>query len=159
LNNITDQITFIHGDIRRLAGSMKNNRFEVMISNPPYTRQGTGRASPGKSRFLARYEHSLNLSELVRSAETLLNTKGRLYMIYPVRRLAELVTAAAAKKLELKRLRPVYPYPDQEANLFLAEFIKEAGTGVKLEKPLYIYQDGRLTEEVEHYYTLDKDKT
>ncbi len=157
LNNITTEISFIHGDIKKLTGTLLKNRFDVIVSNPPYTRKGTGRASPGKSRLLARYEHSLDLPEFIRAAATLLGTKGRLYVIYPVRRFGELVTTAAARKLELKRLRPVYPYADQEANLFLAEFIKEAGTGVKFEKPLYIYDNGHLAEEVAGYYTLDGD--
>jgi tRNA1(Val) A37 N6-methylase TrmN6 len=57
--------------------------------------------------------------------------------------------------MELKRLRIVCPRRDEEANLLLAEFIKNGGTGVKIEKPLYIYENGHITEEVNKYYTLE----
>jgi tRNA1Val (adenine37-N6)-methyltransferase len=154
MNNI-DQIDFLKGDIKKLAKTLKKTPFHVVVSNPPYTKKGSGRASPGESRYIARYESKLDLSGLLSTAASLLNNKGRFYIIYPTRRLGELVNTAWLNKLELKRLRIVYPRRDEEANLLLAEFIKDGGTGVKIEKPLYIYENGHITEEVKKYYTLE----
>ena len=154
INNI-DQIDFLEGDIKKHAKTLKKTPFHVVVSNPPYTKKGSGRASPGESRYIARYESELDLSGLLSAAASLLNNKGRFYIIYPTRRLGELVNTAGLNKLELKRLRIVYPRRDEEANLLLAEFIKDGGTGVKIEKPLYIYENGQITEEVKKYYTLE----
>lgn len=154
INNI-DQIDFLKGDIKKHAKTLKKTPFHVVVSNPPYTKKGSGRASPGESRYIARYESELDLSGLLSTAASLLNNKGRFYIIYPTRRLGELVNTAGLNKLELKRLRIVYPRRDEEANLLLAEFIKDGGTGVKIEKPLYIYENGHITEEVKKYYTLE----
>ena len=155
VNNVDNQIDFLSGDIKKHAKTLKKTPFHVVVSNPPYTKKGSGRASPGNSRHIARYESELDLSGLLSAASSLLNNKGRFYIIYPTRRLGELVNTAGLNKLELKRLRIVYPRRDEEANLLLAEFIKNGGAGVKIEKPLYIYENGRITEEVRKYYIVE----
>lgn len=154
LNNISDQIQFLEGDIRNHVSKLRKELFNVIVSNPPYTKKNSGRISPGDSRYIARYESFLDLSELLSTAKTLLNKKGRLCVIYPSKRLGELVYTAGLNKLELKRLRLIYPKKNEEANLFLAEFLKEGGAGVKIEEPLYIYENGSHTEEVKKYYKL-----
>jgi tRNA1(Val) A37 N6-methylase TrmN6 len=154
MNNM-DQIDFLKGDIKNHAKTLKKTPFHVVVSNPPYTKKGSGRTSPGESRYIARYESKLDLSGLLSTTASLLNNKGRFYIIYPTRRLGELVNTAGLNKLELKRLKIIYPHRDEEANLLLAEFIKNGGTGVKIEKPLYIYENGHITEEVKKYYTLE----
>jgi tRNA1Val (adenine37-N6)-methyltransferase len=154
LNNISDHIKFLKGDIRNQVSKLKQESINVIVSNPPYTKKHSGRVSPGDSRYIARYESFLNLSELLSTTASLLDKKGRFCVIYPSKRLGELVYTAGLHKLELKRLRLVYPRKNKEANLFLAEFLKEGGIGVKLEEPLYIYENGCNTEEVKKYYTL-----
>jgi tRNA1Val (adenine37-N6)-methyltransferase len=155
MNNVDDQIGFLKGDIKKYTNTLKKTPFHVVVSNPPYTKKGSGRVSPGNSRYIARYESELDLSGLLSAASSLLNNKGRFYIIYPTRRLGELVNTAGLNKLELKRLRIVYPRRDEEANLLLAEFIKNGGTGVKIEEPLYIYENGHITEEVKKYYIVE----
>jgi tRNA1Val (adenine37-N6)-methyltransferase len=155
INNMSDQIDFLKGDIKKHAKTLIKTPFHIVISNPPYTKKGSGRANPGHSRFIARYESELDLSDVLSAASSLLNNKGRFYIIYPARRLGELVNTAGLNKLELKRLRIVYPRRDEEANLLLAEFIKGGGTGVKIEKPLYIHENNHITEEVKSYYNLE----
>jgi len=155
MNNVGDQIDFLKGDIKKHAKVLKKTPIHVVVSNPPYTKKGSGRASPGHSRYIARYESELDLPGLLSAASSLLNKKGRFYIIYPARRLGELVNTSGLNKLELKRLRTVYPRRDEEANLLLAEFIKDGGVGVKIEKPLYIHENGHITEEVEKYYILE----
>ena len=155
LNDVGNQIDFLKGDIKKHTNALEKTPFHVVVSNPPYTKKGSGRASPRHSRYIARYESELDLSGLLSTASSLLNNKGRFYIIYPTRRLGELVNTAGLNKLELRRLRIVYPRKDEEANLLLAEFIKNGGTGVKIEKPLYIYENGHITEEVKKYYIVE----
>lgn len=150
--NHCEGVNFLHGDIITLADSLRKPVFHVIVSNPPFTKAGAGRTSPQASRFIARYESSLDLNNLVRIASELLNKKGRFYVIYPTNRLGELIREASAQRLELKRIRFVHPRVREEANLFLAEFQKDGGSGVTVEKPLYIYDNDILTEEVRQYY-------
>jgi tRNA1Val (adenine37-N6)-methyltransferase len=151
LNNCKN-IEFIHGDIKLFVEILRKTLFHVIVSNPPYTKEHTGRKSPKKSRFIARYESCIDLSALLSASSVLLNKKGRFYVIYPSKRMGELIYTAKAYKLEPKRLRLIYPKKEEDANLFLAEFIKDGGMEVTIEKPLYIYDNEQYTKEIESYY-------
>lgn len=152
--NNSGNIQFTHDDITLMEKELKKTPFHVVVSNPPYTRKSTGRKSPQSSRLIARYESQLDLSTLISIASSLLFKRGRFYTIYPSKRLGELIHAAKSHKLEPKRLRFVHPRKGEGANLFLAEFIKEGGMEVMVEKPLYIYDNDHYTEELQTYYTL-----
>lgn len=154
--NHCENVNFIHGDITAMVQVLKRSPFHVIISNPPYTKRQSGRKSPHHSRFVARYETFLNLSDLITISSSLLYKRGRFYVIYPCRRLGELIGVAGSNKLELKRLRLVYPREAEGANLFLAEFVKEAGIGVNIEQPLYIYENSSYTDEIKGYYILPR---
>jgi len=152
--NHCENVNFIHGDITAMVQRLKKSPLHVVISNPPYTKEKTGRKSPHHSRSVARYDTFLNLSDLITVSSSLLFKRGRFYVIYPSRRLGELIGIARLNKLELKRLRPVYPREGDVANLFLAEFIKEGGIEAKIEQPLYIYDNSSYTDEIKKYYIL-----
>ncbi len=152
--NRCENVDFILGDIKIVAETLKKNFFHVIVSNPPYTKESTGRKSPGQSRLIARYESKIELEELLTVSSALLGRKGRLYMIYPSKRFGELVYTAKKHRFEPKRFRFVHPRKEKAANLFLAELIKDGGMEVTIEKPLYIYDNDRYTEEVESYYRL-----
>ncbi len=149
LNGCTN-VEFVKGDVRTARKDL--GPFRVIASNPPYVNARTGRTSPGQSRLLARSESALDLPSLLAAASSLLETGGRLYLIYPARRLAELLYTAKSASLEPKRLRPVYSRRGEEAVLSLVEFMKNSGVNIKVETPLYIFEGNDYTEEVKTYY-------
>ncbi|HME46080.1 MAG TPA: methyltransferase [Syntrophorhabdales bacterium] len=150
--NGCENVQILHGNISSVARTF-NEPFHVVVSNPPYVKRHSGRESPQHSRHLARYESSLDLNTLFAISASLLYTKGRLYIIYPAKRLAELVSAATAHGIEPRRLRLIHPRGHEPANLFLVECMKGGGAELKVERPLYIYGDGEYTDEVASYYT------
>jgi tRNA1Val (adenine37-N6)-methyltransferase len=150
--NGCENVQVLRGDIRAVAKSFKRP-FHVVVSNPPYVKRDSGRKSPQHSRRLARHESLLDLKSLFAISASLLYTKGRLYLIYPAKRLAELVSVAAAHGIEPRRLRLIHPRANEPANLFLIECMKGGGAELKVERPLYVYKDGEYTEEVASYYT------
>lgn len=154
LNECGHHVRFINADIRSLIKDMKKESFQVVVSNPPYTKRRSGRTCPDESRLLARYEEKLDIEMLLYATASLLSKKGRFYTIYPAHRLGELVSSAQSKKLTLKRLRVVYPRQNEEANLILAEFLKDGGMGVTIEKPLYVYSGDAISDEVKKYYSF-----
>ncbi len=150
LNGCTN-VEFFKGDVRNSAKRL--GTFHTVVSNPPYVKERTGRRSPGPSRLIARHESELDLAALLSVASSLLATRGRLYLIYPAKRLGELVHESKSRHLEPKRLRLVHSRAGEEAVLLLLECLKGGGVGLKVEPPLYIYVDGDYTEEVKAYYT------
>jgi tRNA1Val (adenine37-N6)-methyltransferase len=153
--NVCDNIEFIPGDVRVERERLRERSFDVIVSNPPFTREYSGRKSPRPSRGIARYESHLDLSTLLSLSSSLLQRKGRLAVIYPSMRLGEAVYGAKSCRLEPKRVRFVHPRPHVEANLVLLEFMKEGGVGTTVENPLYVYENGGYSDEVKAYYQLE----
>jgi tRNA1Val (adenine37-N6)-methyltransferase len=152
--NACENVQFMYGDIKVVSKDLNKTLFHVITSNPPYTKERTGRQRPKHARFVARYESHIDLTAFLAVSSALLNRRGRLYVIYPSRRLGELIYTAKSNRLEPKRLRFIHPKREEKANLFLAEFIKEGGMEVTIEKPLYIYDNDHYAEEIESYYHL-----
>lgn len=145
------------GNIQFLRGDVSSFRFprgfHVVVSNPPYVRENTGRKSPTVERLLARHESLLKMPALLDIASSsLLGRKGRLYIIYPVSRLAEVLAEARKRNLEPRRLRFIHSREGEPARLFLLECMQDGGVEVKVEKPLYIFSEKGYTEEVQAYY-------
>ncbi len=148
--NGCSNVRFVKGDVKTAAKEL--GAFHVLVANPPYTKERTGRTSPGQSRRIARYESELDLPALVSVASSLLLTRGRLYLIYPARRMSEVIDQARARRLEPKRLRMVHSRAGEPAVLFLMECMKNGGTDLRVEAPLYIYEGDDYSEEVRSYY-------
>lgn len=148
--NIRNNIQFVQGDVKSFRF---HHGFHVVVSNPPYVRENTGRQSPTVERLLARHESLLTLPDLLDVASSsLLGKKGRLYIIYPVSRVAEVLAESRARGLEPRRLRFVHSREGEGARLFLLECMREGGVDVKVEKPLYVFSGSGYTEEVQAYY-------
>ncbi len=147
-------VEFLNGNISLQWKSLKDRPFHVVVSNPPYTREETGRKSPGESRSIARHESHLTLSDLMSVSSKLLRSRGRFYVIYPSKRLGEIISSARENRLEPKKLRFVYPRQGENSNLMLAEFIRDGGIGVAVEPHLYVYDGQEYSEEIKTYYSL-----
>jgi tRNA1Val (adenine37-N6)-methyltransferase len=148
--NGCENVQFVLGDVNSFHFS---HGFHAIVSNPPYIRENGGRQSPVAERLLARHESLLKMTALLDMASSfLLGKKGRLYMIYPVFRLAEVLAESRARGLEPRRLRFIHSREGTAARLFLLECMREGGAEVKVEKPLYVFSEKGYTEEVQAYY-------
>jgi tRNA1Val (adenine37-N6)-methyltransferase len=163
LNSLEDRIRVIGFDVRKIterageAGILEGGRYDLVVSNPPFRGPKTGLLSPEEERAVARHEIMLKLPELVSAARTLLRPRGRLFLIHHPERLGELLDTLKEKNLELKRLRFVHSHMCSEAKMVLVEAVKEGRAGVKVERPLCLYDaQGAYTDEVQEicYGTL-----
>lgn len=148
-NGLADRVSAIHADLRRL----RLEGMDVLVANPPFRRQGTGRIAKGQAAS-ARHELELQLDELLRSSARALKPRGRLYMVYHPERLADLVQGMRSVRMEPKRMRFVHGRQGMEARIVLVEAVREGRPGLIVEPPLYVFADGskRYTEEVEQMY-------
>ncbi|MDH4161561.1 MAG: methyltransferase [Nitrospirota bacterium] len=131
----------LHRDIRRLSRPVDFGHVDVLVTNPPYLRSGTGRSSPDTGRkisrqdMLARIEFWFDLGKHLKQG-------GRYNIVFPASRLAELMALMRKRRLEPKRARLVHPYQDKPAALVLLEAVKEGGTGVEMLPPLVVHEPG-----------------
>ncbi len=149
LNNMDDLITIYHKDLKELKGVLPEGNIDIVCSNPPYRKTGSGRVNPNPQRAIARHEIKTNLHDILETGAFFLKKSGRIIVIYSAERLTDLVCGMRKFGLEPKLLRTVYPYVDSEAKLVILEGRKGGRPGMKINRPLIIYnRDGSYTGEV-----------
>jgi tRNA1(Val) A37 N6-methylase TrmN6 len=134
LNKLTQKMSVIHGDIR--TPPVKPGAADVVICNPPYRKKESGRINPNRQRAIARHEIMASLDDILAAAEYILNPGGRLAMIYPSERLADLMLRMRGSGMEPKRLRIIYPGMEFEAKLAMVEAYRGGKSGLKILPPL-----------------------
>jgi len=148
LNHLEERVAIVSHDIRTInSAQLKNNAYDLVVSNPPFRRQKTGLISQIDEKAIARHEIKLRLPDLISSAFYLLRDKGRFCMIYHPSRLVELIEALRNKQMEPKRLRFVHSNINTEAKMVLVEAVKNGRTEMKIENPLYIYDENGFYKE------------
>ena len=134
LNGFREKMSVILGDIRHppLSPSIAH----LVVCNPPYRPARSGRINPDPERAIARHEILASLNDLLSAALRLMKPKGRIAMVYPAARLADLMVRLRSFGLEPKRMRMLHPGPQEEANLVFIEAARGAGGGLKILSPL-----------------------
>ena len=97
-------------------------RFDWVVSNPPYRKAGDGPVSE-KNPILARarFEITCTLEEVVAAAARLLREGGQAALIHLPERLTDLFYLFREYRLEPKRLCLVYPRPGMPPHRVLLE--------------------------------------
>lgn len=137
-NGLARSVEIVRADFRELeypAGS-----FDLVVSNPPYVKAGSGRTGPDPVRTAARSEVHGGLRDLVRVSAHLAGGTGSVCCVYPVKRLDEMLCEFSSAGLRPVRLRFVHPGPGRAAELFLVEAAR-AGE-LTVEPPLFIGRPG-----------------
>jgi tRNA1Val (adenine37-N6)-methyltransferase len=156
LNGLSDRVSIVHGDVVSLKGHFPPSSFDLVLSNPPYRKRGTGRISPKPGRDNARHESTASLADFLAAAKYLVNLSGRVCFIYHPVRLTEFFAEASALKLAPLRLRMVHGNRGAEARMFLVELVKGKKGDIKVLPPLFVYdEDGAYTDEMMRIFGED----
>ncbi len=153
LNKLEERIDIVNGDIKEASKLFGNESFNVIVSNPPYMIADHGLRNNANEKYIARHEALCTFDDIAREASRVLISKGRFYLIHRPFRLAELFMTLKKYKIEPKRMRLVHSYVDKEPQMVLIEASKGGNSGIKIEKPLIIYEKGgEYTEELKEIY-------
>jgi tRNA1Val (adenine37-N6)-methyltransferase len=151
LNKMEDRVEIKTGDFRQLD---LGERFSVVVSNPPYLRSGAGRTSPEPERAIARSDLYCTLPELIAAAGRFIARDGRFYLIFPAKRLFELLMELKGYGFAPVRMRLVYSKPKQPAGLVLIDARKRPRPELSILPPLIIYnEDGIYTKEMNRIFS------
>lgn len=135
LNELERKIAIIQGDLRHLP--LARGFADVVVCNPPYRQQRSGRINPDESKAIARHEIAANLDAILTAAKALLKPGGRLTLIYPANRLTEIFTKMRTEGLEPKRLQIIFPDSASYAKLALIEGRLQGKSGLKILPPIF----------------------
>jgi tRNA1Val (adenine37-N6)-methyltransferase len=156
VNGFEERGAIIEGDFKQCPSLIAPESFDLVVCNPPYFSIGSGRASSSPQARLARHQVLAGLEDVLAAAAYAVRNRGAVAIIYPAEKIAEAIVLGKKQRLEIKRLRFVYSYPEKndKARLVLIEYCKNGGEGSEVVSPLYIYQqkNGAFTEEMENFY-------
>lgn len=169
LNALSDKVHIIEGDIKAVSAKAGDQdaendaftevmaklkgRVDTVTSNPPYMKDSHGLKNPDDFKQISRHEVKCDLTDVCRAASVLLKNGGHFYMVHRPLRLPEIITKLKAVGLEPKRIKPVYPYVDREANMILIDAVKGAREECRFEKPIIVYKEpGVYTDEIYDIY-------
>ncbi len=142
LNNFPGQIEIWEKDFKELKEESWRDYFDLVITNPPYRRLGAGRINPHPEKAIARHEIKATLADILQVSYYILKAKGRLIMIYPARRVADLFHELRQNHLEPKKVQFVHSRLNEAARLVLVEAWKGGRVQAEVLPPLILYTAG-----------------
>ena len=158
-NDLAGRMQVVRKDLRRIGTTIAPGSVSIIVANPPYILEGTGRTSPDRSRIIARQAAMVSLGSWL-NLHRYLKNGGRYSLIFPAARMAELIAELKKRKLEPKRLRLVHPFADRPASLVIVEAVKGGRTGVEVLAPLIVHERGGVySKEMREIYGMGEDKS
>lgn len=153
MNELEGQIQIVHGDLKEAGSLFPRHSFNVVTCNPPYMIDAHGRNNEQDALTIARHEVLCTLEDVVTAADYILASHGSFFMIHRPFRLPEIFSSLEKHKMEMKRMRLIYPFADKEPNMVLIEARKNAKRRLTIEPPLIVRNDdGEYTVEVQDIY-------
>lgn len=152
-NRMDTQITIVHQDMKTLPQQFFPEPVHIVVCNPPYRKNDSGRLNINFQRAIARHEIKASLADALSAAKRILKIGGIFATIYPAERLSEMISQFQSARIEPKNLRLVYSRFDENAKLVLLGGIREGRPGITIQPPIYIYQShGSYTDEVQKMF-------
>ena len=153
LNGFNGRIKVVNHDLRQIGGVLPRAYFDLVTMNPPYKPVGTGIESELQSDKTARFETECTIADTAECAAGLLRFGGRFCLCHRPERLADVICALRACRLEPKRIRFVSKRENTEPWLVLVESRFGGKPSLKVEPNLIMYgAGGELSEEVKKLF-------
>ena len=157
LNNLEEKFRIINSNINEIFSKklLEKNVFDVVVMNPPYKEVGTGEINENEKKLISRHEIKANLSDFIKTASGLLKDKGELYIVHKPERMPDIIQKLRENKIEPKELKIVYSNKNSEASLILIKAVKGGKKFLKIDRPLYIYnENGEYSDEIKQIYNV-----
>jgi len=150
LNKLEGRVTIICQDLRCFH---TQNKFDIIFSNPPYTKKKQGHLSDDQEKSIAKHELKCDIFDIMAKTAELLKDEGRAYFIYAVKREEDFKQAVDKNRLKMKTIRFVFSRRKKSPNFFLSEcgFISQK---LNLLPPLILFDEqGHYTPEAEEIFS------
>ena len=155
LNHLEDRIEIVNRDLKEIKDVIPSGSVDAVTVNPPYMKKGSGIINERDTKTIARHEISCTLEDIIKEAARVLKFGGSLYMVHKTERLVDVLSCMRKEKVEPKRLRFIHPSFGEAPNLFLVEGVRSGNSFLKIEPPLYVYEDKEnYTKEIKEIYHL-----
>ena len=149
-NNLENRICYYNMDVKDFCNDKNRyNTYDLVLCNPPYFKNNDlSSKNLSYEKMIARHEILIDLDTIVACANKILKEHGSLCMVHRTDRLIDVITAFKKYGIEPKRIKYIHENIDKESTLFLIEGQKAGSVGLKVDKPLILYNlDGTMTDE------------
>jgi tRNA1Val (adenine37-N6)-methyltransferase len=154
-NSLDNRIELMFADLNGLRPQVTGGPCDLIVTNPPYYRVGSGRINPDSQRALARHEIKTTLQDILLSSRRMLRTSGRFVCVYAAERTTDILSMMRLAHIEPKMIRMIHSNRGSDARLILIEGVNGARPGLKIEPPLFIYEEkGEYTTEVQRIFEM-----
>ena len=163
-NNLEDKICVLKenlinvNNIRKYISEMTGkDKVDIVISNPPYKKIGTGSKNDGEEKYIARHEVMCELEDIFKTVSKLLKFKGKLYIVHKPERIADLIALARKHNLEPKEIQFLQPTKEKKPSIVLIEYVLGGGNECVVLPNLIEYdKEGNYTKEILRIYGMTK---
>jgi len=138
LNHLEDKIQILNQDARQAAQIFRPASFDLVLSNPPFRKVGTGVLSRNRERAIARYELELTMPELLKICGRMVKPRGKIALIYPLERLRDLTRELGPRRLFPARLRLVFHKKGEPVPILFCMELARKKAALFLEPPCFI---------------------
>ncbi|MBS4275180.1 tRNA1(Val) (adenine(37)-N6)-methyltransferase [Campylobacter vulpis] len=135
---------FFHSDFKEFKSE---KQFDYIVCNPPFYRQGTQK-STNLHKSISKNASFLPLEDLVKGVDSLLAPRGVFYFCYEALALSEICVILEKYKLKMTKIRFIHSKKGIKARLVLVKVIKNAKSPCEVASPLFVYENGCLSEEM-----------
>ncbi|MBR6736966.1 MAG: methyltransferase [Clostridia bacterium] len=123
LNNLQEKFTIINKPIQELP-SEYNNKYSLILCNPPYKKAGSGEVNLNDKIAMCRHEVTVTQKEIISIAYKKLKHGGRLCMCQKIERFLELISDMQSANLTPSRIQMVTGKTGGEPYLVMVEGVK-----------------------------------
>ncbi|OGR13667.1 MAG: hypothetical protein A2097_09255 [Desulfobacula sp. GWF2_41_7] len=147
-NGFERRIHVVHDDIKNIKFTETGTRADIIVSNPPYKKIGTGRLNLDFQKAMARHEITLDIDMLIECSSRLIKNQGSLFIVFPFDRLQDLTQALSRHDFFPEFIRYVHVKADTKASRVIVCAVKNGNRQCSSPSSLFIYTlDNKFTEE------------
>ena len=158
-NKLDKQINLMNLDVLDLPMNFDAETFDIVTCNPPYFKyRESSLVNDNDSLTIARHEVRIKLEDIIKVSGYLLKNGGTLALVHRPDRIVEIINLLQKYGFEPKKMQLVYPKIGKDANTVLIEAVKNGKSGLKVLKPLIIYdENGKYYKNIRKMFGDDID--
>jgi len=154
LNGFTERVSILHEDLKELRNCFNASSFDLVVSNPPYYPVGDGRMNPDEQKAIARHEILAKMEDVVSIAHYLVKPSGIVVIIFPAKRLVDLLDSLKEFDFKPELLQIIYSHEHDEGKLVIVKSCKGGNPELEIKEPFFIYEaEGVYSEEMQKIYS------
>lgn len=135
VNGFSDRISIIEGDIRRHRELFSAGAYDMVVSNPPYYKQGSGKRPESADISTARSEDCCTFADICSAAGYLTRNGGAFVIVHKPERLVEIFRTLTNHGFEPKRAKFVHHTETAPPSLVLIESRRAGKPSLEIEPP------------------------